>query len=99
MPGKRNMAPTLPNPLRNEMVSKQKLEELSEIIDGEFEPIQRKSPSPRGKLGRRVKLRKHLVEINADEITITLSKYTTRGSRTRYNGFGGDDRACPFLNP
>ncbi|MGO2319370.1 MAG: replication initiator protein RctB domain-containing protein, partial [Vibrio toranzoniae] len=29
--GKRNMAPTLPNPLRNEMVSKQKLEELSEI--------------------------------------------------------------------
>jgi hypothetical protein len=75
--GKRNMAPTLPNPLRNEMVSKQKLEELSEIIDGEFEPIQRKSPSPRGKLGRRVKLRKHLVEINADEITITLSKYTS----------------------
>ncbi len=75
--GKRNMAPTLPNPLRNEMVSKQKLEELSEIIDGEFEPIQRKSPSPRGKLGRRVKLRKHLVEINADEITITLSRYTS----------------------
>lgn len=75
--GKRNMAPTLPNPLRNEMVSKQKLEELSEIIDGEFEPIQRKSPSPRGKLGRRVKQRKHLVEINADEITITLSKYTS----------------------
>ncbi|MCG6442066.1 replication initiator protein RctB domain-containing protein, partial [Vibrio parahaemolyticus] len=68
--GKRNMAPTLPNPLRHEMVSKQKLQELSEIIDGEFEPIQRKSPSPRGKLGRRVKLRKHLVEINADEITI-----------------------------
>ncbi|MDK9759205.1 DUF3346 domain-containing protein, partial [Vibrio sp. D173a] len=75
--GKRNMAPTLPNPLRNEMVSKQKLEELSEIIDGEFEPIQRKAPSPRGKLGRRVKLRKHSVEINADEITITLSKYTS----------------------
>ncbi|MCK6264171.1 DUF3346 domain-containing protein [Vibrio sp. ZSDE26] len=75
--GKRNMAPTLPNPLRNEMVSKQKLEELSEIIDGEFEPIQRKAPSPRGRLGRRVKLRKHLVEINADEITITLSKYTS----------------------
>lgn len=75
--GKRNMAPTLPNPLRNEMVSKQKLEELSEIIDGEFEPIQRKAPSPKGKLGRRVKQRKHLVEINADEITITLSKYTS----------------------
>lgn len=75
--GKRNMAPTLPNPLRNEMVSKQKLEELSQIIDGEFEPIQRKVPSPKGNLGRRVKLRKHLVEINADEITITLSKYTS----------------------
>lgn len=75
--GKRNMAPTLPNPLRNEMVSKQKLEELSQIIDGEFEPIQRKAPSPKGNLGRRVKLRKHLVEINADEITITLSKYTS----------------------
>lgn len=75
--GKRNMAPTLPNPLRNEMVSKQRLDELSEIIDGEFEPIQRKSPSPRGRLGRRVKQRKHLVEINADEITITLSKYTS----------------------
>ena len=65
------------NPLRNEMVSKQKLDELSQIIDGEFEPIQRKAPSPKGKLGRRVKLRKHLVEINADEITITLSKYTS----------------------
>ncbi|PMH43101.1 translation elongation factor [Vibrio sp. 10N.286.49.B3] len=75
--GKRNMAPTLPNPLRNEMVSKQKLAELSAIIDGEFEPIQRKAPSPKGKLGRRVKQRKHLVEINADEITITLSKYTS----------------------
>ncbi|MBF9003427.1 MULTISPECIES: replication initiator protein RctB domain-containing protein [Vibrio] len=75
--GKRNMAPTLPNPLRHEMVSKQKLDELSEIIDGEFEPIQRKTASPRGNLGRRVKLRKHLVEINADEITITLSKYTS----------------------
>ncbi len=46
--GKRNMAPTLPNPLRNELVSKQKLAELSSIIDGEFEPIQRKAPSPRG---------------------------------------------------
>ncbi|SHO54552.1 replication initiator protein RctB domain-containing protein [Vibrio quintilis] len=75
--GKRNMAPTLPNPLRHELVSRQKLDELSSIIDGEFEPIQRKMPSPRGNLGRRVKLRKHLVEINADEITITLSKYTS----------------------
>ncbi|MGX9416425.1 replication initiator protein RctB domain-containing protein [Vibrio sp. RC27] len=75
--GKRNMAPTLPNPLRNELVSKQHLEELSTIIDGEFEPIQRKTPSPKGKLGRRVKLRKHLVEINADEITISLTKYTS----------------------
>ncbi len=75
--GKRNMAPTLPNPLRNEMVSKQHLEELSTIIDGEFEPIQRKAPSANGKLGRRVKLRKHLVEINADEITISLTKYTS----------------------
>lgn len=75
--GKRNMAPTLPNPLRNEMFSKQKMEELAEIIDGEFEPIQRKASTSKGKLGRRVKLRKHLVEINADEITITLSKYTS----------------------
>ncbi|UGA56512.1 replication initiator protein RctB domain-containing protein [Vibrio sp. VB16] len=75
--GKRNMAPTLPNPLRNEMVSKQKLAELSEIIDGEFEPIQRKERQPKGKLGRRVKIRKHLVEVNADELTITLSKYTS----------------------
>ena len=75
--GKRNMAPTLPNPLRHELVSKQKLQELAEIIDGEFEPIQRKDPSPRGRLGRRVKLKKHLVEINADELTITLSKYTS----------------------
>ncbi|MCV5389221.1 DUF3346 domain-containing protein, partial [Escherichia coli] len=53
--GKRNMAPTLPNPLRNEMVTRQQLEALSGIIDGEFEPIQRKAPSPRGNLGRRVK--------------------------------------------
>lgn len=75
--GKRNMAPTLPNPLRHEMVSKQKLEELAQIIDGEFEPIQRKKASPRGNLGRRVKLRKHLVEINAEEITISLTKYTS----------------------
>lgn len=75
--GKRNMAPTLPNPLRHEMISKQKLDELATVIDGEFEPVQRKDPSPRGNLGRRVKLRKHLVEINADEITITLSKYTS----------------------
>ncbi|WP_261817902.1 replication initiator protein RctB domain-containing protein [Vibrio gallicus] len=75
--GKRNMAPTLPNPLRHEMVSKQKLEELAEIIDGEFEPIQRKKSSPKGNLGRRVKLRKHLVEINAEELTISLTKYTS----------------------
>ncbi len=75
--GKRNMAPTLPNPLRHELVSKQKLQELAEIIDGEFEPIQRKAPSPRGRLGRRVKQKKHLVEINADELIITLSKYTS----------------------
>jgi hypothetical protein len=75
--GKRNMAPTLPNPLRHELVSKKRLDELSSVIDGEFEPIQRKAPSPRGNLGRRVKLRKHLVEINADEITIVLSKYTS----------------------
>jgi hypothetical protein len=75
--GKRNMAPTLPNPLRNELVTKQQLEEMSQIIDGEFEPIQRKERAPRGKLGRRVKLRKHLVDINADEISITLSKYTS----------------------
>ncbi|GAD80773.1 replication initiator protein RctB domain-containing protein [Vibrio ezurae] len=75
--GKRNMAPTLPNPLRHEMVSKKKLDELAEIIDGEFEPIQRKKSSPRGHLGRRVKLRKHLVEINAEEITISLTKYTS----------------------
>jgi hypothetical protein len=75
--GKRNMAPTLPNPLRNEMVTKKQLDEMSQIIDGEFEPIQRKERSPKGKLGRRVKQRKHLVEINADEITITLSKYTS----------------------
>lgn len=75
--GKRNMAPTLPNPLRRELVSKQQLDELSEIIDGEFEPISRQAPKPRGRLGRRVKLRKHSVEINADEITVTLSKYTS----------------------
>jgi hypothetical protein len=75
--GKRNMAPTLPNPLRNELVSRQKLDEFAEIIDGEFEPIQRKAPSSSGNLGRRVKQRKHLVEINADELTITLSKYTS----------------------
>jgi hypothetical protein len=74
--GKRNMAPTLPNPLRHEIVSKKKLEELSEVIDGEFEPIQRKATRS-GRLGRRVKLKKHLVEINAEEITITLTKYTS----------------------
>jgi hypothetical protein len=69
------MAPTLPNPLRNELVSKDKLNELAGIIDGEFEPIQKKAPT--GRLGRRVKLKKHLVEINSEEITITLTKYTS----------------------
>ena len=79
--------------------SKQKLEELSEIIDGEFEPIQRKAPSPRGKLGRRVKQRKHSVEINADEIMITLSKYTSaEAPRTQHNGFICYDRALTRLN-
>ncbi|WP_273860096.1 replication initiator protein RctB domain-containing protein [Photobacterium sp. GSS17] len=75
--GKRSMAPTMPNPLRNEILPKQELDQLSEIIDGEFEPIQRKEGRSKGRLGRRVKLRKHLVEINADELTITLSKYTS----------------------
>ncbi|WP_036818467.1 replication initiator protein RctB domain-containing protein, partial [Photobacterium sanctipauli] len=75
--GKRSMAPTMPNPLRNEIMPKQELDQLSEIIDGEFEPIQRKEGRTKGRLGRRVKLRKHLVEINADELTITLSKYTS----------------------
>lgn len=75
--GKRNMAPTLPNPLRHEMVSKQQLEKMAEIIDGEFEPIQRKTNRSKNGLGRRIKLKKHSVEINADEITITLSKYTS----------------------
>ncbi len=74
--GKRNMAPTLPNPLRHEIVSREQLNQLSEVIDGEFEPIKLKQ-SPRGKLGRRVKLKKHLVEINAEEITITLTRYTS----------------------
>ncbi|MBE1275629.1 replication initiator protein RctB domain-containing protein [Enterovibrio baiacu] len=74
--GKRSLAPTMPNPLRNEIMPKQDLDQLSEIIDGEFEPIQRKEKRG-GRLGRRVKLRKHLVEINADELTITLSKYTS----------------------
>ncbi|MGR5251821.1 replication initiator protein RctB domain-containing protein [Vibrio astriarenae] len=81
--GKRNMAPTLPNPLRNEMVTKQQLDELSTVIDGEFEPIQRKTGASKGKLGRRVKQRKHLVEINADEITITLTKYTSQEALER----------------
>ncbi|USD67492.1 replication initiator protein RctB domain-containing protein [Vibrio sp. SCSIO 43136] len=81
--GKRNMAPTLPNPLRNEMVSTQKLEELAEIIDGEFEPIQRRPSQGKGRLGRRVKQRKHLVEINADELTIILSKYTSEQALER----------------
>ncbi len=40
--GKRSMAPTIPNPLRNEIMPRQELDQLSEIIDGEFEPIQRK---------------------------------------------------------
>lgn len=75
--GKRTMAPTMPNPLRNEILPKQELDQLSEIIDGEFEPIQRKEGRSKGRLGRRVKLRKHLVEINADELTIILSKYTS----------------------
>ncbi|MGF1725701.1 replication initiator protein RctB domain-containing protein [Photobacterium nomapromontoriensis] len=75
--GKRSMAPTMPNPLRNEILPRRELEQLSEIIDGEFEPIQRKEGRTKGRLGRRVKLRKHLVEINADELTITLSKYTS----------------------
>ncbi|KLV09638.1 translation elongation factor [Photobacterium aquae] len=75
--GKRSMAPTMPNPLRNEIMPRQELDQLSEIIDGEFEPIQRKEGRTKGRLGRRVKLRKHLVEINADELTITLSKYTS----------------------
>ncbi|GHA45890.1 translation elongation factor [Photobacterium aphoticum] len=75
--GKRSMAPTMPNPLRNEILPRQELDQLSEIIDGEFEPIQRKEGRSKGRLGRRVKLRKHLVEINADELTITLSKYTS----------------------
>ncbi len=74
--GKRSLAPTMPNPLRNEILPKQDLEQLSKIIDGEFEPIQR-NLNRKQKLGRRVKLRKHLVEINADELTITLSKYTS----------------------
>ncbi len=79
---KRNLAPTMPNPLRNEIITKQNLNELSEIIDGEFEPIQLNEK--RGsKLGRRVKLRKHLVIINADEITITLSKYTSEEALQR----------------
>ncbi|WP_318439351.1 replication initiator protein RctB domain-containing protein [Photobacterium leiognathi] len=75
--GKRTMAPTMPNPLRNEILPKQELDQLSAIIDGEFEPIQRKPARPKGRLGRRIKLRKHLVEINADELTIVLSKYTS----------------------
>lgn len=74
--GKRSLAPTMPNPLRNEIIGKQDLDKLSQIIDGEFEPIQRKEKRS-GRLGRRVKLRKHLVEINADELTIILSKYTS----------------------
>ncbi|WP_087025418.1 replication initiator protein RctB domain-containing protein [Thaumasiovibrio subtropicus] len=81
--GKRTLAPTLPNPLRNEILPKQQLDQLSEIIDGEFEPIQRKAKRTPGRLGRRVKLRKHLVEINADELTIVLSKYTSEEALKR----------------
>nr|WP_086940501.1 replication initiator protein RctB domain-containing protein [Thaumasiovibrio occultus] len=82
--GKRNLAPTMPNPLRNEILPKRELDQLSEIIDGEFEPIQRKEERPKnGRLGRRVKLRKHLVEINADELTIVLSKYTSEEALKR----------------
>lgn len=75
--GKRTLAPTLPNPLRNEILPKHELDHLSDIIDGEFEPVKRREPDPSGKLGRRVKQKKHLVEINADELVITLSKYTS----------------------
>ncbi|CAH0535081.1 hypothetical protein VST7929_02742 [Vibrio stylophorae] len=81
--GKRNMAPTLPNPLRNEILSSRELDQLAEIIDGEFEPIVRTGPRPGGRLGRRVKLRKHVVEINADEITIVLTKYTSEEAMQR----------------
>lgn len=81
--GKRNMAPTMPNPLRNEIMPKQALDQLSTIIDGEFEPIKRNTPNKSGRLGRRVKLRKHSAEINADELTITLTKYTSEEALER----------------
>ncbi|WP_413112479.1 replication initiator protein RctB domain-containing protein [Thaumasiovibrio sp. DFM-14] len=81
--GKRSLAPTMPNPLRNEILPKRELDQLSEIIDGEFEPIQKKEKKPKGRLGRRVKQRKHLVEINADELTIVLSKYTSEEALKR----------------
>ncbi|CAM3505636.1 replication initiator protein RctB domain-containing protein [Paraphotobacterium marinum] len=81
--GKRSMAPTMPNPLRNEILPKKELDELSTIIDGEFEPIQLRKNRVNGKLGRRVKVRKHLVEINSDEMTITLSKYTSQEALQR----------------
>ncbi|GAL04487.1 hypothetical protein JCM19237_1159 [Photobacterium aphoticum] len=48
--GKRSMAPTMPNPLRNEILPRQELDQLSEIIDGEFEPIQRKEGRSKGRL-------------------------------------------------
>ncbi len=80
--GKRSLAPTMPNPLRNEILPSQDLDQLSGIIDGEFEPIQRKEKTS-GRLGRRVKQRKHLVEINADELTIVLSKYTSEEALQR----------------
>ncbi len=35
--GKRSLAPTMPNPLRNEILPSQDLDQLSGIIDGEFE--------------------------------------------------------------
>jgi Protein of unknown function (DUF3346). len=72
----------MPNPLRNEILPSQDLDQLSGIIDGEFEPIQRKEKTS-GRLGRRVKQRKHLVEINADELTIVLSKYTSEEALQR----------------
>jgi len=81
--GKRNMAPTMPNPLRNEIMPRQELDQLSTIIDGEFAPIKRNTPNKSGRLGRRVKLRKHSAEINADELTITLTKYTSEQALER----------------
>ncbi|UJF16865.1 DUF3346 domain-containing protein [Vibrio sp. SS-MA-C1-2] len=81
--GKRSMAPTMPNPLRNEILPRHELDHLSEVINGEFEPIKRQETKKKGKLGRRVKLRKHLAIINADEVIITLSKYTSEQALER----------------